>query len=261
MFDSRFHPSKKMGQNFLVNDKVAKRIADLIDESYDCVIEIGPGYGALTKFLSSKKHKIIGIELDKRLCEYLRNHFKNVEIINNDILNVDLDSIFNQYKSPILISNLPYSISSPFLFKYLSLKTNTPFICMLQKDFVDRITAKPHTKQYGGLSVITQTYSHVKQMMVVGPENFQPPPKIESTVIEISKNNASLNDQFNDFVRRCFLAKRKTIFNNLKSQFNHNKINDALSVIQVGIKARAEEISPTQFMQLYKLLNNGTQSI
>jgi 16S rRNA (adenine1518-N6/adenine1519-N6)-dimethyltransferase len=262
MHDLNFRPSKKMGQSFLINSTIAKEIVDLINfNDHDCVIEIGPGKGALTKYLVNKPLNVVAIELDKRLSEYIKQTYKNIEVINDDVLKVDLNNILKKYKNPILLSNLPYSISSPFLFKYLSLQSSPIFICMLQKEFIERLIAIPKTKQYGGLSVVSQTYASIENLLFVDKNNFEPKPKVDSIVIRIQRNDQEFDNKFNEFVRRCFLAKRKTLFNNLKSNFQSNLLNSIFNQLGLDNKIRAEEITQKTFLKLYKLLNNDLESI
>jgi 16S rRNA (adenine1518-N6/adenine1519-N6)-dimethyltransferase len=253
-----FHPSKKMGQNFLINKNTAQKITDLICyNQYDAIIEIGPGTGALTEFLVEKHTQIIVIELDKRLASDLKIKYPNIKLINNDILQVDLEEILKQYKNPIMISNLPYSISSPFIFQYLSLISPPPFICMLQKEFVERLLAKPKTKQYSGFTVIVQTYLNIEKKIIVSKNNFLPKPQIDSEVIKIKRNNKEFDIKFNEFVKICFSFKRKTLLNNLKQHFHIDTILMALKQIKINMFVRSEELEPKTFLNLYNILQNA----
>ena len=257
MNNLKFYPSKKMGQNFLINDEVVERIVNLIDyKNYDCVIEIGPGKGALTKFIIKEKVDVIAIELDKRLAEHIGTQYPSVKLINDDVLNVDLDKICKQYNKPILLSNLPYSISSPFLFKYLHLHSKCPFVCMLQKEFVDRLVAKPNSKSYGSLSVVCHIFFNIKEMLSVSKSNFEPRPDIDSVVVLITKKYLLTNIKMMNFIRMCFMAKRKTLLNNLKGHFPKEQIKNAISQLKLNETIRAEAISPEKFIQLFNLLNH-----
>jgi 16S rRNA (adenine1518-N6/adenine1519-N6)-dimethyltransferase len=252
----KFHPSKRMGQNFLINKSIANQIVNFIDfNKHDCVVEIGPGKGALTQILTNKPIKVIAIELDKRLAEYIKNKLPNIKVINDDVLKINLEELILNHKNPILLSNLPYSISSPFIFQYLKLKNSIDFICMLQKEYVDRLISKPNSKQYGALSVVVQTYLNITKLMTVDRTNFDPKPEINSTVIMIKKKTKLVNEKYIDFVRTCFAAKRKTLINNLKTHFELQKIQDVLNQLGSGDKTRAQEISPNLFEKLFYKLN------
>jgi 16S rRNA (adenine1518-N6/adenine1519-N6)-dimethyltransferase len=193
-----FVPSKKMGQNFLTDRNVAQNIINLIDvDAYDLIIEVGPGMGALTEYLVEFNHKVMAVELDKRLAAKLTNKFKqydNLEIMNHDILQVDLEKISSSYKKVVLVSNLPYSISTPMMLKFLKQNKIQTFYCMLQKELVDRLIARPNSKEYGGISVLMQTYADIANLLDVSPNSFTPPPKVESNVIVINRNDKTFND-------------------------------------------------------------------
>jgi 16S rRNA (adenine1518-N6/adenine1519-N6)-dimethyltransferase len=186
-----FVPSKKMGQNFLTDDSVAQSIVSLINVGqYDLVIEIGPGTGMLTQYLVQFNRKVIAIELDKRLAEKLHTKlekYTNLEIINNDILQTDLVKLSADYKEVVLVSNLPYSISTPMMLQFLKQDKIKPFYCMLQKELVNRLIAKPNTKEYGSISVLVQYYAAITKLLEVPPQSFTPAPKVDSNVIVINK--------------------------------------------------------------------------
>jgi 16S rRNA (adenine1518-N6/adenine1519-N6)-dimethyltransferase len=153
-----FFPSKKMGQNFLIDENIAQKIAKLVDKDcFDAIIEVGPGGGILTKFLVLYNKPLIAIELDKRLASTLHNQFRkyqNLEIVNDDVLKIDLIKLAHHYVNPVLLSNLPYSISSPMILKFLKQDKIKTFYCMLQKEMVDRIIAKPGSKGYNAFTVL-----------------------------------------------------------------------------------------------------------
>jgi 16S rRNA (adenine1518-N6/adenine1519-N6)-dimethyltransferase len=186
-----FVPSKKMGQNFLTDDSVARSIVDLIDVGeYDLVVEVGPGMGALTQYLIQFKQKVIAIELDKRLVEQLQHKFdkySNLQVINDDILEIDLCQLVTEYKRVVMVSNLPYSISTPMLFQFFKQNKIQTFYCMLQRELVDRLIAKPGSKNYGSISVVTQSYVTIAKLLNVSPQAFSPAPKVESSVIVMNK--------------------------------------------------------------------------
>jgi 16S rRNA (adenine1518-N6/adenine1519-N6)-dimethyltransferase len=197
--NKNFVPSKKMGQNFLTDKNIARGIINLVNvEQYDLIIEVGPGMGALTQYLVEFNRKVIAIELDKRLAAKLKTQFiqySNLEIINNDILQVDLVKICKDYQRIVLVSNLPYSISTPMMLKFIKQNKISTFYCMLQKELVDRLIAKPNTKDYGSISVLMQSYTNVAKLLNVPPQSFTPAPKVESNVIVINKNENQYDEQ------------------------------------------------------------------
>jgi len=255
----KFNPSKKMGQNFLINENVVNNIINTIDfNNVDLIIEIGPGTGALTNKLVDKNIRLITIEIDKRLGEYIQNNYKqhkNFEIIIEDALKVDLDKICNGYKNPIIVSNLPYSISSVLLFKFLKSNINLMY-CMLQKEMVDRICAKPKTKDYNNFTVILQTMSKITRLLEISKKEFKPAPEVDSSFIKIEKIR-KYDPNFDKFVKSCFLARRRTFINNLKYT-NTNLVKEYISKHNFSLTCRAEELNVEDFIELYKLLFNKT---
>lgn len=149
-----------MGQNFLIDENIAQKITNLIHaDTYDAIIEIGPGGGVLTKFVVLYNKPLIVIELDKRLADGLIKKFKSYrhfQLVNNDVLKVDLGKLTEAYVNPVLLSNLPYSISSPMMLHFIKQNKIKVFFCMLQKEMADRISAMPSTKSYNALSALVQ---------------------------------------------------------------------------------------------------------
>ena len=180
------YPSKRLGQNFIKDTRVIERIVEIAELSKeDQVIEIGPGLGALTFALAEKAGKVVAIEKDKRLLSRLSGvcgEYPNVELISGDSLKVDFRDFYRGRKMKV-ISNLPYSISSPVLFKLLKDRdVFSCFILMLQREVGERITAKPGGKLYGSISVLIQTYMDISLAFSVSPYAFWPKPKVDSVV-------------------------------------------------------------------------------
>jgi 16S rRNA (adenine1518-N6/adenine1519-N6)-dimethyltransferase len=218
-------PSKKMGQNFLVSDEFSSSLIDTIDFSFvDRIIEIGPGLGAITKFLIQKNIPLTIIELDKRLFEIIKNKFPKIDAVNNNCLKVDFDSLFAEQKHPIIVSNLPYSISTLIIIKFLEMKKIKTMYCMLQKEVVDRMNAKVRTKQYNNFSIICQYLSKIEVLKFVDRNNFYPIPQVDSLFIKIEKNELDFDYGFNDFIKFAFLHKRKTLVNNIKTKYETKEV-------------------------------------
>lgn len=258
--DNNFFPSKKLGQNFLMNNDFKKKIVNSIDiNRNDFVLEIGPGFGALTSYIIEKTNNLTLIEFDKRLAEILKNNFKNIEIINKDVLRVDLRSIFeskNNIEKSIVISNLPYSISSQILINLLKIQKIDYMVLMVQKEMSDRITSKIGSKKYNGFSIIISLIAHVEKLFDIPATAFHPMPNVTSTVLKITPIK---NIDFNiltveKFLRISFLNKRKKLINNLKTKFNEKMIIDSFLKLNININSRPENLKPFQFIELMKEL-------
>ena len=166
---------KHLGQHFLKDENIAKKIADTLSEkNYDTVLEIGPGMGVLTKYLLQKDYTTYVIEIDKESVAYLKTHYLNLadRIISENFLKIDLDDYF-QDKSVAIIGNFPYNISTQIVFKTLANKHQIPELCgMFQKEVAQRIAEKPGTKTFGILSVLTQAFYDVDYLFTVPPTVF-----------------------------------------------------------------------------------------
>lgn len=254
---NKFNPSKKMGQNFLIDQNVVDHIISIIkNHKYDAIIEIGPGLGALTKNLCKLDADVHLIEVDKRLFEYLNEHYKdktNIELYCKDVLKFDLDLIAKQYKNCIIVSNLPYSISSLVIIQFLQTKHVQTMFCMLQKELVDRMLAKPHTNAYSSFSVLVQQYTNIERLIDVDNNCFVPPPEIKSNFIKIQKKpNVLFNIEFNKFIKLIFASKRKTLYNNLKSKYSKEQLLDLYKNMKLDKNIRAEELSFNNIKEIYK---------
>lgn len=250
-----FIPSKKLGQNFLTDDTIAKQIINKIVGAPQTIIEVGPGKGALTKHIINKAPNIVLIELDKRLASDLSSLYKNkenIKIINNDVLEVDFAPI--KSGETVLVSNLPYSISTPMMLHFLKQQTIEVFYCVLQKELADRLVSQPQRKEYGSISVLVQYYCDIEFLMAIDKKSFSPQPKVQSSFIKIIKKNIPYNQEFNNFIRNCFRFKRKTLVNNLKALYPQEKILCVLKQLKIDNNIRAEAISVDTIYQIYQLI-------
>jgi 16S rRNA (adenine1518-N6/adenine1519-N6)-dimethyltransferase len=238
------NPSKKLGQNFLINQDICDKIVDNVDfDKTDCVVEIGPGLGALTQTLIGKSPYLITIELDKRLYDYNKktfNKIKNIEMINDDVLNVDFDALAEKYKTPVIVSNLPYAISSLVVIKFIKATRFKEMYVMLQKEMVERILAKTKTKKYNNLTVLINQYASVEKLLSIGRNNFYPIPAVDSIVIKLTRNKNTYEEKFDKFTKLCFAAKRRTLVNNLKNIIEKQDLIDFLKLHKLPIDVRAE---------------------
>ncbi len=213
-------PTKKLGQNFLVDESLLKEqieYANLNEE--DTVLEVGAGIGNLTKFLLEKAKKVIVVEKDKRMIKILEDRFskrENLEILPGDVLKIDLPD-FNK-----TVSNIPYVISSPLTFLLLKTRFKKGII-MYQKEFAQRMVAKPGTREYSRLSVACYYYADIKLLRTVSETAFYPEPKVQSALVEITPRNPPFNvDEkfFFNLLRGLFIHRKKTVKNALTHSFN-----------------------------------------
>lgn len=260
---------KHLGQHFLKDENIAKKIADsLTEEGYDEVLEIGPGMGVLTKYLLTKRPKVTVMELDSESVTYLQETFplehlrldtsaQKFRIIEGDFLRQDLATTFDS-KQLAIIGNFPYNISSQIVFKAIAHRDLIPeFSGMFQKEVAQRIAEQPGSKTYGILSVLTQAFYDAEYLFTVPPSVFNPPPKVDSGVIRlIRKENYSLpvNEKlFFRVVKTAFNQRRKMLRSSLKSL----NLSDTLKEDPIFAK-RPEQLSVQEFINLTsKIANDG----
>ena len=201
--------AKALGQHFLKNPRILKKIVHTIrPQKSDLIIEIGPGKGALTLPLVSQAGQVIAIEKDRSLAAFLqKKDLPNLTVLEADILKVDLKKLFkkNSWEAVKLVGNLPYSISSPLLFKLLE-ERELFSVCvfLFQKEFAERVCAKPGTKKYAPLSILFQVYFSIRLHFFIPPDSFSPPPRVESALISLQKRKEPLF-QLEEEVFRKFL--------------------------------------------------------
>lgn len=264
----RFSFKKSLGQNFLIDRNILEKIVRVADVSKETgVIEIGPGFGALTEKLAQHADKVIAFEIDSRLLPILDEALAgcdNVAIVHSDILKVDLHEAigmhFKRGQDLIVVANLPYYATTPILMKLLEEKLPIRgIVCMLQKEVADRISAKPNTKQYGSLSVAVQFYGRVETSFFVPNTVFIPRPNVDSAVIKITlheKPPYRVEDErlFFDIVRAAFAKRRKTLVNSLAAHFNERFAKQEIETLieQAGIdpKRRGETLAIEEFVEL-----------
>jgi 16S rRNA (adenine1518-N6/adenine1519-N6)-dimethyltransferase len=247
---------KHLGQHFLKDENIASRIADSLSlEGYQHVLEIGPGMGVLTKFLLKKNCKVWVVEIDTESIDYLKNHYLHLSdrMFSEDFLKMNLPEVF--HGEPLaVIGNFPYNISSQIVFKTLENREYIPeFSGMFQKEVAQRIAAGPGSKTYGILSVLTQAFYDVSYLFTVPPSVFDPPPKVDSGVIRLTrKDDFKLpvdETFFFKVVKTAFNQRRKTLRNSLKSFQISDKLKE-----DVIFALRPEQLSVQQFVELSKSL-------
>ncbi|MHC5201160.1 16S rRNA (adenine(1518)-N(6)/adenine(1519)-N(6))-dimethyltransferase RsmA [Myroides sp. LJL119] len=243
---------KHLGQHFLTDENVARRIADTLTLSgYDKVLEIGPGMGVLTKYLLDKPVETFVVEIDNESVEYLNKHYIKLHdhIFAHDFLKFDIVSAFEKQQFAV-IGNFPYNISTQIVFRALELRNFIPeFSGMFQKEVAERICEKKGSKAYGILSVLCQAFYNVEYLFTVSEHVFNPPPKVKSGVMRmIRKENFTLpcdEKLFFNVVKVAFNQRRKTLRNSLKS-FNLSANLKSEDIFNL----RPEQLSYEEFIQI-----------
>jgi 16S rRNA (adenine1518-N6/adenine1519-N6)-dimethyltransferase len=267
---SVFKPRKRLGQHFLIHERVIDAILRLLEISpEDKILEIGPGLGFLTRRLVERAAKVWAVEVDPLLVHWLQrgrlgNH-PALELIHGDILQVRLDEILPRNKIK-LVGNLPYNISTPVLFHLFESREHfSSLVLMVQKEVADRIAARPDSKTYGSLSVWCQVHGRVTDKMLVSAEAFYPRPKVRSTVLKIELYPEPLMPVPELFllrgvVRAAFGQRRKTLRNVLTTWLKKGRsdIEDFLRSQKIDAQRRGETLSVEEFLRLSRALKaNG----
>lgn len=266
--ETAFRPRKSLGQNFLIHERVIESILRLLDlGSNDAVVEIGPGLGFLTRRLLERAERVLAVEIDPVLFERLRHSefaaSSKLRLIHGDILEVALPALLPERKIK-LAGNLPYSISTPVLFRVFDWRDYiSTLVLMVQKEVADRIAAAPGTEDYGTLSVWCQAHGRVTDKLSVSPEAFFPRPKVRSTVLKIELFDAPLIAQdeiplLRGLVRAAFGQRRKTLGNALNAWLKggRDEIEDFLRSQGVDPKRRGETLSIQEFIKLARVASS-----
>ncbi len=258
-------PRKSLGQHFLRDENIARNIVKALGlHRNETVVEIGPGTGALTKYLTKAAATVVGIEVDRRAVAVLRSSFGDtVEIVEADILRVDLHSLANRYRNPLrVVGNIPYYITSEILFLLFDSRTAIQdATLMMQSEVAQRLIAKPKTKNYGILSVSTQFYTEPEILFKVSRNSFYPKPKVDSAVVRLAfkKELPSCNiPLFTNIVRSTFGKRRKTLRNGLRYM---GFLDEQLNGLQVDLKRRPEELSVEEYLDLTVQLERFKETV
>jgi 16S rRNA (adenine1518-N6/adenine1519-N6)-dimethyltransferase len=256
MYHREVRPKKALGQHFLKDLSVAERIVGTLSPFPDLpVLEIGPGTGVLTQFLLRDKSDLSVVELDKESVIYLNEHYPELRgrIIEADFLKLDLSALFPG--KFCVIGNYPYNISSQIFFKVLDYKDKIPCCSgMLQKEVAERLASKPGKKAFGIISVLLQVWYDIEYLFTVEPDVFDPPPKVRSAVIRMTRNQRTKlecdESRFKTVVKTAFNQRRKTLRNSLKSLIEKNNEITNLPVFD----KRPEQLSVEEFIELTNLI-------
>lgn len=246
-------PKKFLGQHFLTDLGVARRIADTVDACPDVpVLEVGPGMGVLTQFLLPKGREFKVVEIDFDSVPYLHEHFPQLgdNIIEGDFLQIDLQAVF-QGRPFVLTGNYPYNISSQIFFKMLENKDLIPCCTgMIQKEVAERMAATPGSKAYGVLSVLMQAWYDVEYLFTVDEHVFNPPPKVKSAVIRLTRNSKNTlgcdEALFRRIVKTVFTMRRKMLRNGMKQILG----KDSPMLADSLFTQRPEQLSVQDYVEL-----------
>ena len=266
---------QRLGQHFLSDAGWREQIAHAIrvsryaperrEEQPYCWIEIGAGHGEMTEYLAATGAPVYAVELDPPLIRRLQSlcgRFPNLTVVPGDILETDLGTLAAGRRIK-LYGNLPYYITSPILHRFFETAELIDEIhIVIQREVASRLVARPGTRDYGYLSVLTQYFSRPAIALKLPPGAFQPPPEVGSALVSMKPpgENAKLgladSKKFLGFVKTCFAQKRKTLVNNLRGSAEPVRIKEALAELKLAASARAEELSISEMADLYRHLAN-----
>jgi 16S rRNA (adenine1518-N6/adenine1519-N6)-dimethyltransferase len=266
--DPAFAPKKRLGQNFLVHDRVLESILRLVDLTpEDEILEIGPGLGSLTRRLVERARRVWAVEIDRFLVEKLcagdLGSHPALELIHGDILKLPLESILPARKIKV-VANLPYSISTPVLFRLFELRDRFSFfVLMVQREVAERMASAPGTKSYGALSVWCRVHGRIAAKVPVAPEAFFPRPKVRSMALKIELYPEPLvsTDEVSvlqGLVRAAFGQRRKTLQNNLMTwlKIGREEVDRLLRSQGIDPRRRGETLSVEEFIALARILKS-----
>ena len=248
-------PKKNLGQHFLTDLTIARRIADTVDVCPDLpVLEVGPGMGVMTQYLVEKPRPLKVVEIDRESVQYLHEHFPRLRenILGEDFLRMDLRQVFGGNPF-VLTGNYPYDISSQIFFKMLDNRDLIPCCTgMIQHEVALRMASQPGNKQYGILSVLIQAWYHVEYLFTVEPTVFNPPPKVQSAVICMRRNSVTqlgCDEQlFKRIVKTTFNQRRKMLRVSLRQLLPQESL--ASMADSPFMTMRPEQLSIPQFVEL-----------
>ena len=261
--------NKNLGQNFLIDDETVEKIVEVSEITLeDLVIEIGPGLGTLTQKLLEKAGKVIAVEIDNKMIRILKERFllyKNLEILNEDILKVNLRELIekNNFKTVKVVANLPYYISTPIIMRLLEQKLPIDTITvMVQKEVAERLTALPGTKNSGAITYSVYYYSEPEVVLDVESSKFIPAPEVDSQVIKLNLRKKPVVDPIDEklffkLIKISFMQRRKTLINSMVNGGmlkNKEQAIEILNKLGIDINIRGETLSIEQFCEISNLL-------
>ena len=246
---------KFLGQHFLTDEGIARRIVDSLSPAAQHVLEIGPGMGVLTKYLIGKEDSDFHVvEIDRESVAWLHEHYEGLHVIEGDFLKMDLSALFHD--TCAIIGNFPYNISSQILFKVFEQRNRvTEVVGMFQKEVAERVAAGPGSKTYGILSVLLSAFYNIEYLFTVPEHVFNPPPKVKSAVIRLTRNEVTALEcdekLFVQTVKAGFNQRRKTLRNALR------QLGLPLDAVpDVLLAKRAEQLSVEEFVTITKAIES-----
>lgn len=263
----RFAFQKKFGQNFLIDSNILENIVDAAEITKDdFVLEIGPGIGTMTQYLCEAARQVVAVEIDKMLIPILEDtlsQYDNIEVINQDVLKVDINSLAREKNNgkPIkVVANLPYYITTPIIMGLFESGVPIDSITiMVQKEVADRMQTGPGSKDYGALSLAVQYYADAKVMLNVSASCFMPRPNVDSAVIKLTRHKTPVVEVKDEklmfqVIRASFNQRRKTLVNGLKNSselnFSKEEILSAIAAIGKPETIRGEALTLEEFARL-----------
>ena len=261
-------PKKSLGQNFLVDANIQRKIVDALGASPDDeVLEVGPGRGALTRHLAGAVRRLILVELDDGLARALNDRYgarSEVEVVHADVLDVDLTTLLEHPGTARVIGNIPYNITTPIIFKLLERPRPLEIVLMVQAEVADRITAEVGTKAYGALSVGVRTVARAERLFKVGRGAFRPVPRVESAIIRITPTrplplSRAQEVRVRRLVKASFQWRRKQMRKILRDhpELRHEseRVEAVLEVLGISGESRPETLEPASFIALADALD------
>lgn len=267
--NGEFHHKHSLGQNFIEDESLLEQLAELsLVTQEDCVLEIGPGFGALTKPLTHRANRVMSLEIDKTLLPILRvalEHSPNCEIVLGDVMKTDLAALVAEHFGTCSLrvaANLPYYITTDVLMKLMKELPHAKSIAvMIQKEVGDKLLSSPGEDGYGPLAILCQYHYDVCRALDVPAECFNPPPKVDSSFMVLSRRETPLcrvidELAFMKLLKGAFAMRRKTLVNNLMAAFSLGREEATAHLESVGLPAqvRAEALTIEQFASLANLL-------
>ena len=253
--------SKSYGQNFLVDELVIERIVESIDiQPQSCIIEVGPGLGALTQVLAKKADYVLAIDIDARMENVLKETLKeetNIKIWIQDFLKVDLQSLVQslhqQYQHIYIVSNLPYYITTALIEKMVTLPiTIDALVLMMQKEVAYKIVRSKEAKDRSALSYMMDHRGKKEYLFDISRHVFIPQPHVDSAVIKFTFYQQSYDEGLYPFLCQCFKQRRKTLYNNLKAIIDPQELEYYFKTCQLDLKVRSEQVSLQDLILLYQ---------
>jgi 16S rRNA (adenine1518-N6/adenine1519-N6)-dimethyltransferase len=269
-------PLKRLGQSFLEDRNIIRKIIDLLDiQCGDVVIEIGAGMGIMTEQIAKNASKVIALEIDPYMVDILKERLKddlNVEVIHADILAFDFSSVVPSLSTSKVkvIGNIPYNISSQILFRLIDYRSYISLmVLMFQKELADRICADSGSREYGIPSVLVDMYTTCTRELIIPGQCFYPAPKVMSSVLRmVIRDDPQVDLKDHDFfikiVRMAFSKRRKTLLNNLRNLtgkgYSEGEITQALQISGIDGRRRGETLSPVEFGTLSNAVLSAKKS-